>query len=86
MVVRMSATEASRSFSSVLSRVAAGETVEIERHGVVVAALTPVRRRAVPGSDLAAALRSLPPVDDEFGTDIAALSGVLRAAPDPWQS
>jgi antitoxin (DNA-binding transcriptional repressor) of toxin-antitoxin stability system len=40
----MPSTEVRRCFSRLLSRAAAGEVIEIERHGEVVALLTPARR------------------------------------------
>jgi len=84
--VRITATEASRGFSELLSRVAAGESVEIDRHGQVVALVTPVRPRFVSGATLLDRLAGLPSPDPDFAGDIAALSEVLTPFTDPWQS
>lgn len=46
-VTRMTATDAGRSFSELLSRVAAGEEVEVTRAGAPVAVIAPSRRHTV---------------------------------------
>lgn len=82
----MSATEASRSFSAILSRVAAGETVEIDRHGEVIARLVPARRTLLPGDALLELLGRLPAPDPGFARDVASLGAALAPATDPWRS
>lgn len=88
MVTRMTATEAARSFSSVLSRVANGETLEVERHGHVVAMLTPPsrRQRSMTGRELAELLERLPKADPGFADDIESLQPVLLEPRDHWAS
>ncbi|HUY60241.1 MAG TPA: type II toxin-antitoxin system prevent-host-death family antitoxin [Candidatus Dormibacteraeota bacterium] len=84
--MRVTATEASRRFSGLLSRVAAGETVEVDRHGEVVAVLSPPRRGWVSGDELVALLTNLPRPDSRFGTDVRDLARLTMGPRDPWQS
>ena len=87
-MARMTATEASRSFSDVLDRVAAGEEIEVTRGGVTVATITPPRVRLISGARLAALLEAAPPVDDAFAGDVRAARKALDrvAEGDPWAS
>lgn len=79
----MTATEASRSFSDLLTAVEAGETVTITRGRRAVAEIGPARRRT--GADLRAALSDIEPPDDRFARDIAdAVSLLTTDARDPW--
>jgi antitoxin (DNA-binding transcriptional repressor) of toxin-antitoxin stability system len=72
---RMSATEASRSFSELLNRVRyRGERFLIERGGVPIAELRPAAPTRFTGRDLVALLRSLPRVDESFLDAVEAVS------------
>ncbi len=82
----MTATEAGRALSELLTRVAAGETVEIDRHGQVVAVLTPPRRRMLDGLELIELIRRLPAPDPAFATDVRELAGLTTRPADPWRS
>jgi len=84
--MRISATEASRGFSELLSRVAAGESIEIDRHGQVVALVIPVRPRFVSGAALLDRYAGLPAADPGFADDVERLAEVLTQFSDPWQS
>ncbi|MHB8507338.1 MAG: type II toxin-antitoxin system Phd/YefM family antitoxin [Candidatus Dormibacteria bacterium] len=84
--MRISATEASREFSRLLSRVAAGETVEVHRHGEIVAIVAPPRRSLVPGVALLDLLNRLPRPDADFEADVAQLKDHLTRPREPWQS
>ncbi len=84
--MRLSATAASKGFSDLLSRVAAGESVEIERHGHTVAVVVPPQRGYLSGRGLLELLDRLPVPDPNFGSDVAGLGAVLREPADPWQS
>ena len=84
--VRVTATEASRGFSALLNRVGAGETVEIDRHGEIIAVVTPRRRGSISGAALIELLERLPHVDAGFADDVRGLSLVTRAPADPWES
>jgi prevent-host-death family protein len=71
-VTRISATEASRSFSEVLSRVAAGEEIEITRAGTPVAVIAPPPLRALSAKRFRELMASAPSVDGDFlGATIA---------------
>lgn len=84
--MRISATAASRGFSELLSRVAAGETVEVERHGAVVAVVCPPRHDLIRADVLRAILQRLPQPDAGFAADVAGLAAVTTAPADPWRS
>ncbi|MGH3926926.1 MAG: type II toxin-antitoxin system Phd/YefM family antitoxin [Pseudonocardiaceae bacterium] len=77
---------ASKEFSDVLSRVAAGEVIEIERHGHTVAVIVPPERGLLVGHDLLALIEQLPVADEEFGSDVVGLGELLRAPGEPWPS
>lgn len=85
-MTRLTATEAARSFSDVLNRVAAGEEIEIVRNGAPVAVLSAPRARVLPASRLGALLRSLPPVDDEFAEDLRQIRRDAGFPENPWPS
>jgi antitoxin (DNA-binding transcriptional repressor) of toxin-antitoxin stability system len=76
----MTAAEAARHFRAVLSRVAAGEEIQVVRDGVVVAVIAPVHRPAV----FRDPLEPPPRVGDSFIDDLRALQAELRAPPDSW--
>jgi prevent-host-death family protein len=84
--MRVNATDASRGFSRLLSRVAAGETIEIDRHGQVVAVVMPPRRAMLSGAALSELLERLPRPDDRFADDVRGLSAITTPASDPWAS
>ncbi len=84
--MRIKATEASRKFSALLNRVASGETVEVDRHGEIVAVVTPPVGTLVPGDSLLDILGQLPQFDDGFAIDIERLSWVAASGGDPWPS
>jgi antitoxin (DNA-binding transcriptional repressor) of toxin-antitoxin stability system len=83
--MRIKATEASRGFSALLTRVAAGETVEVDRHGEVVALLVPPRRSMVSGDALIELLARLPRPDPGFADDVASVKEVVAQPVDPWR-
>ncbi|HVW17563.1 MAG TPA: type II toxin-antitoxin system prevent-host-death family antitoxin [Solirubrobacteraceae bacterium] len=82
----MTATEAARSFSDVLNRVAAGEEIEITRNGAVIAVIAPPRPRPVSAARLGEILRSGPRPDADFAADVRAARGALPELGDPWDS
>lgn len=84
--MKLTATAASKEFSDMLSRVAAGETIEIERHGHTVAVIIPPQRGHLGGADLLAVLDQLPVPDGGFGADVARLSELTRPPVEPWPS
>jgi antitoxin (DNA-binding transcriptional repressor) of toxin-antitoxin stability system len=67
MKVRISATEAARTFSDVINRVRyRGETFVAERAGRAICEILPATPPKFSGSGLANLLRSLPRPDDEY--------------------
>lgn len=85
-MVRLTATDAARSFSDVLNRVAAGEEFEIVRNGAPVARLGPAPVHAVPGARLNDLLARLPAVDDAFTAELRAIRAQQGIDEDPWAS
>lgn len=82
----MTATEVARNFSAVLSRVAAGEEVEVVRNGAPVAVIAPPKLRLVSAERFRDLLASAPQVDDSFAEDLRAIRAELEAPEDAWQS
>lgn len=85
-VSRLTATEAARSFSDVLNRVAAGEEVEVTRSGAPVAVIGPPKARLVSAERFRELIAGAPPPDEDFASDLRALRGTVPP-PDPsWPS
>jgi prevent-host-death family protein len=84
----MTATQAARSFSEVLTRVSQGDEVEVTRNGAIVAIITPPtrRRRFVPAGDFRVRIASLPPLDDEFVGDLETIRRESGIPESPWRS
>jgi antitoxin (DNA-binding transcriptional repressor) of toxin-antitoxin stability system len=78
-MVRMNATETVRNFSVVLSRVAAGEEIEVVRNGAPVAVIAPPPRDLVSAQTFSA-----PQVDSSFADDLRRLEAELEAPEDVW--
>lgn len=83
---RLTATEASRAFSALLSRAAAGESMEIVRSGQPVAVIGPPRPRGVSTARLVEILRAAPPVDADFADELRAARAALGTVEDHWSS
>lgn len=84
--MKVSATEASRGFSDVLSRAAAGETIEIDRHGHVVAVIGPPAHSFRSGAFVLELVRRLPVADDRFADDVRSLGSVTVSPQHAWLS
>lgn len=82
----MTATEAARTFSAVLNRVAAGEEIEIERNGAPIAVLGPPRARFISAERFQDLLEGLPQVDEDFADDVRRLRAGVGPPEDPWRS
>jgi prevent-host-death family protein len=82
----MTATDAARSFSDLLNRVAAGEEIEVTRSGAPVALITPPRARALSRGRFQALIASAPPVDADFAGDLAEIRESVGPAREPWSS
>ena len=86
-MARMTATEVARSFSAVLNRVLAGEEIEIVRNGATVARLTPPERaRLLSAERFRELIVSLPPVDDDFVTDLEDIRREVGPPTSAWPS
>jgi prevent-host-death family protein len=89
---RVTATQASRSFSDLLNRVQAGEEIEIVRNGAPVAVIAPPPKPPRPrtAAEIQAVLDALEPFDEEFERDVdearrrAGLAGFYPGREDPW--
>ena len=86
LVTRMTATEAARSFSDVLNRVASGEVVEVTRSGAPVAVIAPPRARLLSAERFRALMASAPRPDDAFAADVQAARDSVGAPGEPWPS
>jgi antitoxin (DNA-binding transcriptional repressor) of toxin-antitoxin stability system len=85
-MARMTATEAARTFSDVLNRVAAGEEVEVTRSGAPVAVIGPPNARLVSAERFRELMASAPRVDPEFAGDVRAVRESAGPPRDPWAS
>jgi len=82
----MTATEAARTFSDVLNRVAAGEEVEITRSGAPVAVIGPPKGRLVSAERFRELLATAPRPDEDFADDVRALRRASGPPGEPWPS
>lgn len=83
---RLTATEVSRNFSRILSRVVAGEEIEVVRNGAPVAVIRPARTRFVSAERFRELMRLAPPVDEEFAEDVRRARDEIGPPEDPWPS
>jgi len=82
----MTATEAARAFSQVLSRVAAGEEVEVTRNGAPVAVIAPPKARLMSAQRFRALVASAPRPDEDFADDVRAVRTSVGPPGDAWPS
>lgn len=82
----MTATQAARSFSEVLSRVASGEVVEVTRSGAPIAVIGPSHVRMLSAERFRDLVASAPRPDDEFAADLAAVRAGVEGPGEPWPS
>ena len=85
-MARLTATEAARSFSEVLNRVAAGEEVEVTRSGAPVAIIAPPKTQLVSAERFRELIATAPPLDDTFAADVRAARAEVKPLTDPWPS
>ena len=83
---RMSATEAARSFSDVLNRVAAGDEVEVTRSGAPVAIIGPPTARLVSAERFRELVATAPRPDEDFARDVRAARASVGPPDAPWRS
>jgi antitoxin (DNA-binding transcriptional repressor) of toxin-antitoxin stability system len=86
-MVRMTATDVSRNFSSVLNRVNAGEEIEIVRNGSPIAELRRSSRpRGLSGAAFKALMERLPALDEDFARDVEESRRALGPPVNKWPS
>ncbi len=87
MVIRVSATEAVRTFSELLNRIRyRGEEFVVERAGEPICRMTPAAVSSrLTLRELASLLREVPSPDDKFAADVrAAVKAQGRLPRSPW--
>jgi antitoxin (DNA-binding transcriptional repressor) of toxin-antitoxin stability system len=82
----MTATEAARSFSDVLNRVAGGEEIEVTRSGAPVAVIRPPQGRLISAARFRELLATAPSPDADFGEDLRHIRASAGPPGDPWPS
>jgi prevent-host-death family protein len=82
----MTATDAARSFSELLNRVANGEEIEVTRSGAAVAVISPPKSRLISADRFRELIASAPAPDAEFAQDIRAARESVAPPEDAWQS
>lgn len=85
-MARMTATDAARSFSELLNRVADGEEIEVTRSGAPVAVISPPRSRLISAERFRALIASAPPPDEAFAEDVRAARESVGPPDDSWPS
>jgi antitoxin (DNA-binding transcriptional repressor) of toxin-antitoxin stability system len=86
-MVRLTATEVSRNFSSVIDRVDSGEEIEIVRNGRPIAELRrPSRPRGISAAAFRTLIESLPPLDEDFARDVEDARRGLGPPVGAWPS
>jgi prevent-host-death family protein len=82
----MSATDAARSFSELLNRVAGGEEIEVIRSGAAVAVISPPKSRLISAARFRELIATAPPPDEGFLDDVRAARESVGAPEDAWRS
>jgi len=82
----MTATDAARSFSELLNRVADGEEIEVTRSGAAVAVISPPKSRLITADRFRELIASAPPLDSRFARDIRAVRESVGPPEDAWPS
>ncbi len=87
MKLRISASEAVRSFSEIMNRVRyRGESFVVERGGKPICAIVPARPAGFSGADLVHLLRSLPRPDEQYFEVVEELlKNQAAVAESAWQ-
>jgi prevent-host-death family protein len=85
-MTHMTATEAARSFSELLNRVATGEEIEVTRSGAAVAVISPPKPRLLSAERFRELIATAPPHDERFLEDVRAARGSMEPPEDAWPS
>ena len=82
----MTATDAARTLSDVLNRVADGEEIEITRSGAPVALISPPKAKLISVARFRELIAGAPRPDAGFADDVRAARESVPAPDDPWLS
>jgi antitoxin (DNA-binding transcriptional repressor) of toxin-antitoxin stability system len=83
----LTATEVARKFSQVVSRVGAGEEVEVVRNGVPIVQMRPPQgRQVVSAARWRELMDSAPAVDEDFERDVEASRKAVGPPSAAWPS
>ena len=86
-MISLTATEVARRFSQVISRVGAGEEVEVVRNGVPVVQMRPARGpQVVSAARWRELMDSAPAVDEDFEHDVEASRETIGPPDSAWPS
>lgn len=86
-MISLTATEVARKFSQVVSKVGAGEEVEVVRNGVPIVQMRPIQsREVVSASRWRELMGSAPAVDKDFESDVEASRRVIGPPSVAWPS
>jgi prevent-host-death family protein len=85
-MTRMTATEAARSFSELLNRVAAGEEIEVVRNGAEVAVISPPKLRSMSAARFRELIATAPAPDEAFAAEVWAARASIGPPEDAWPS
>ncbi len=83
---RMTATDAARSFSDVLNRVADGEEIEVTRSGAAVAVIGPPAVRLLSADRFRELIATAPAPDDDFADELRDLRHTVAPPAPSWPS
>jgi prevent-host-death family protein len=82
----MTATEAARSFSELLNRVAAGEEIALTRSGAEVAVISPPKSQLLSAERFRELIATAPAPDEGFLDDVRAARQAVGPPEDAWES
>lgn len=82
----MTATDAARTFSELLNRVANGEEIEVTRSGAPVAVISPPKSRVISAARFRELVAAAPAPDADFADDVRAARASVGPPEDAWQS
>ena len=82
----MTATEAARSISELLNRVAAGEEIEVTRSGAEEAVISPPKSRLMSAERFRELIATAPRPDGRFLNDVRAARESVGPPEDAWRS
>jgi prevent-host-death family protein len=85
-VARITATDAARSFSELLNRVADGEEIEIVRSGAAVAVISPPKSRLISAERFRELIATAPAPDEGFLDDVRDARESVGPPEDAWRS